>query len=266
MAEGERGVYSPPPEDSYDARESGSRGVVLLAVSVVVLLAAAAMAWSTYNLGLREGGRDAPPRIVADAGPFRTEPADPGGFQTPDQDIEVYDSLSGEARDTEERFAPPPEEPLEAAMEPEVAEEPAPAPESAPEPERGIQIVEEDVGPAPVDLRPAPEEAAPAPQPEPEPAPAPAAQQPVQTATGGAWLVQLAALRTEDEARATWSRIASAHPAILSGASMDIQRADLGERGIYYRVRAAAFSTKPAAEDFCSRLKQAGQDCIVVGR
>src|SRR5690606_9440272 len=119
--DGDRGVYSPPPDDDYDAREGGRRGMVLLAVSVVVLLAAAAMAWSTYNLGLREGGRDAPPRIVADAGPFRTEPADPGGFQAPDQDIEVYDSLTGEERRTAERFAPPPEQPLAEALEPPAA-------------------------------------------------------------------------------------------------------------------------------------------------
>ena len=76
-------------------------------MKATVLLAAAAMAWSTYNLGLREGGRDAPPRIVADAGPFRTEPADPGGFQAPDQDIEVYDTLTGTEWETADRFAPP---------------------------------------------------------------------------------------------------------------------------------------------------------------
>ncbi len=251
MVERERGVYSPPPDDDYDAREGGRRGMVLLGVSVLVLLAAAAMAWSAYNLGLREGGRDAPPRIVADSGPFRTEPADPGGFQAPGQEIEVYDSLSGERRETAERFAPPPETPLEAALDL------APADELEPEPEpRGVQIVEA-----------APDEiAAPPAVPEVQ-QPQPQTQTPTATATGGgAWLVQLAALRSEEEARATWSRVASAHSALLGPASMDIQRADLGDRGVYYRVRAAGFAAKEGADDLCARLKQAGQDCIVVAR
>lgn len=273
MAEGgrkgdaDRGVYAPPPDDGYDAREGGGRrGMVLLAVSVVVLLAAAAMAWSTYNLGLREGGRQAPPRIVADAGPFRTEPADPGGFQAPDQDIEVYDTLTGAEREVEERFAPPPEEPLEQALAPPAppttidpdVEQPAPE-----DPERGVQIVEDD-GLAPTELRPAPEEPAPAPVQQAEAAP-PAPAAPAADG-GGSWLVQIAALRSEEEARATWSRVSAAHPELMRPASMDIQRADLGERGVFFRLRAASFSAKEDADEFCARLKRAGQDCIVVAR
>lgn len=260
MAERDRGVYSPPPDDDYDARDSGRRGMILLAVSVVILLAAGAMAWSTYNLGLREGGREGAPRIVADSSPFRSEPADPGGFQAPDQDIEVYDTLTGERRDTVETLAPPPEQPMPEALEaePDTPEEPA---------SQGVQIVEIDPDEldTAIDERPAEPEPAPI-QPEPEPEPAPPPAPAAQVTTGGAWLVQIAALRSEDEANATWRRVSGAHSGLMSQVSLDLQRADLGDRGIYYRVRASSFATKAAAEDFCGALKQEGQDCIVVAR
>src|SRR5690606_3690940 len=96
-------------------------------------------------------------------------------------------------------------------------------------------------------------------------APAQPETPPAAPAADGAWLVQLAALRSEEEAVATWSRVAAANPS-LSGRPRDIQRADLGDRGVYYRLRAGGFASKESADAFCGGLQQAGQDCIVVAR
>ncbi|HAC60442.1 MAG TPA: SPOR domain-containing protein, partial [Rhodobiaceae bacterium] len=108
------------------------------------------------------------------------------------------------------------------------------------------------------------EPAAAAPEPEKtaaaEPAKAAAA------ASGGAYVVQIMALREEAGAKAAWAALQEKHPSILGGHALDIEKADLGDKGVFYRVRAAGFETKAAAQSACSSLKSAGQDCLVKAR
>ncbi|MGE0047042.1 MAG: SPOR domain-containing protein, partial [Hyphomonadaceae bacterium] len=60
--------------------------------------------------------------------------------------------------------------------------------------------------------------------------------------SGGAFVAQIAALRTEEAATDAWRRLAIRSPHLFSQARMDVQRADLGAGGIYYRVRAGFFA------------------------
>jgi hypothetical protein len=77
--------------------------------------------------------------------------------------------------------------------------------------------------------------------------------------------VQLAALRSETEARADWERLLAAHPVLLRGLDPVIVRADLGARGIFYRLRAGSLSDRAAAQRLCGALRSRGRDCLVVG-
>ncbi|MGB6086551.1 SPOR domain-containing protein [Parvibaculum sp.] len=96
--------------------------------------------------------------------------------------------------------------------------------------------------------------------------PAPAATTAAAPASGGAYVVQLMALREEAGAKNAWAALQKKHPSILGGQALDIERADLGDKGIFYRVRAAGYATKAAAQSACTSLKSAGQDCIVKTR
>ena len=91
-------------------------------------------------------------------------------------------------------------------------------------------------------------------------APAPAA------ASGGAYVVQIMALREEGAAKTAWAALQKKHPAILGGPALDLEKADLGDKGTFYRIRAAGFETKADAQSACSSLKSAGQDCLVKAR
>jgi hypothetical protein len=96
---------------------------------------------------------------------------------------------------------------------------------------------------------------------------APAA--PAQASTpqsGGAYVVQLLALQDEAAARAAWSKVSAKHKSVLGNHALDIEEADLGAKGTWYRVRAAGFKTKAAANDACAKLKAAGQDCLTKKR
>ncbi|HYH39573.1 MAG TPA: SPOR domain-containing protein [Azospirillum sp.] len=112
----------------------------------------------------------------------------------------------------------------------------------------------------------APPKPAPAPQPAPQqqPTAAPAAPKapPAPSAGGGGYRVQLASVRSEAEAAAEWKRLSSRHPD-LSGLSMQVSKADLGEKGVYYRVQGGSVD-EARARSICEKLKAQNVGCVVV--
>jgi hypothetical protein len=85
------------------------------------------------------------------------------------------------------------------------------------------------------------------------------------TGTDGAVLVQVSSLRSEEVALATFRELQRLYPSILGDQRPDIQRADLGERGVYYRVR-VGYPTRDQAVSMCEDLKAAGGDCLLAAR
>lgn len=82
----------------------------------------------------------------------------------------------------------------------------------------------------------------------------------------GPFVAQVAALRAESGVEGAWRRLERRAPGLMHGARMDVVRADLGQRGVYYRVRAGYFEDRANAALFCDRIRMIGQDCIVVAR
>ena len=80
----------------------------------------------------------------------------------------------------------------------------------------------------------------------------------------GTYMVQVAAFRTQDAAEAEWRKSSTEHPDLFRGAGKRIQRADLGAKGVFYRLRVGGFSQKTEADAFCDALKAEGDNCIVV--
>lgn len=83
---------------------------------------------------------------------------------------------------------------------------------------------------------------------------------PVLTANGD-FMVQLSSQRSPEAARTTFRSLQRRHSA-LGEFSADIQRADLGDRGIYHRLRVGPFA-RAQANQLCQDLKSSGSDCIV---
>jgi hypothetical protein len=109
-----------------------------------------------------------------------------------------------------------------------------------------------------------------------EPTPAPvaetrtrvAATNPVQSAPGagassGGYLVQVSSQRNETDAQASYRALQSKFPAVLGSRSPVIKRADLGDKGVYYRAMVGPFSSSDEASQFCGSLKTAGGQCVV---
>ncbi len=80
----------------------------------------------------------------------------------------------------------------------------------------------------------------------------------------GAYFVQLASVKSEDGARNEWVRMQRAHPDLLGDLDLTLQSADLGERGVFYRIRTGPFPNRATARDMCWQIKAAKLDCLVI--
>ncbi len=80
--------------------------------------------------------------------------------------------------------------------------------------------------------------------------------------TGG-YLVQVSSQRNEAEAQASYRVLQGKFPTVLGSRSALIRRADLGEKGVYYRAMVGPFGSPEEASQFCGSLKTAGGQCVV---
>lgn len=74
--------------------------------------------------------------------------------------------------------------------------------------------------------------------------------------------VQVGSFRTAAEATSAWDKVSGAHRALIGQRQPYIVEADLGARGIYYRLQMGPFGSKSEVTAFCRALKIQGQDCI----
>lgn len=93
---------------------------------------------------------------------------------------------------------------------------------------------------------------------------APPASAPKPPAAGGGYRLQIAALPTEARATAEWGRISARHGDVLRGLKPEISRADLGERGVVYRLRVGPVASEQSARALCQSLSGRGIGCLVV--
>jgi cell division septation protein DedD len=263
-------------QDRIFARRRGRRRLILLgaALLAVTSLGVAAL----YRSPLRLPTRGDVPLIRADDQPTRKRPDDPGGIQVPGQGTLVLDGAHADSK--VEQLLPPPEAPLPRPLPPEPAEASSPpvpepvVPLAAPQP----PVVALEPPPKPTPPAKAPQPAAVAARQPPvvavEPAPKPAASakapQPAAAAVPTSamaikgYRLQLGAVRSADAAKQEWDRLRRLNNDVLGPLSYAVQRVDLGERGIFYRIQAGPVADATAAERSCRELKRRGVGCILV--
>lgn len=89
----------------------------------------------------------------------------------------------------------------------------------------------------------------------------PASAEPEQQVQTG-WSVQLASAATEDAAWSTWKKMQGKNKALKSKSPV-VVKADLGSKGVFYRVRLVGFSSQDAANSECASLKRKGVRCYI---
>lgn len=78
------------------------------------------------------------------------------------------------------------------------------------------------------------------------------------------YFVQVTSVRTKNDALVAWDRLEGKFGALVAGYEPDIQTVDLGNRGIYHRLRVGPLEGRDAAQGLCGQFKQQGQDCLAV--
>lgn len=267
MSETDRrgGAYAPPPDEfeTFDARdaEQDRRGWLFLGAAAVVFILFVAVVWNTFQLGVRE--REDSPVIAADAEPYRVPPVDPGGYEAPDQDLEVTRLReSGGEPASSDAPAPEPRTVSEDPVDPPARDMPAARVETADADAMDDPPVRSEPEPDPAPVRSEPE-----PRPDPEPVLAPPPQPAAAAATSvGPYVTQIAAFRSPEDAESGWVSFVSRFPDLAAGRAPDIQRADLGDRGVFHRLRVSGFATRGDAAAYCETLQNRGQACMVSAR
>ena len=301
MANYERGVYEPRDEARdgrvYDASEDeddveGSRLPLLIVLALLVLAMFGGVVWLAYTQGVARG-RGETPVLTAANGPERVAPPQGGSNTVPYQGFKIYEQPAPPDDNADAAPASPPAQasPPAAAVPPPAALKPAPA-EPSPK-----QIAAQPQKPAVAKPAPAEKPSASAPpksvaaliqqansepskpaakvpaKPAAPPAPAAATGAPhplggqmaaaaPAAMTSGAYVLQIGSYKSQADAEAAWKSYKARHAGLLSGYSDNIQQADLGEKGTWYRLRIGGFSDKEVATALCDRLKADGGACI----
>jgi len=83
---------------------------------------------------------------------------------------------------------------------------------------------------------------------------------------GTPFVVQVTSRTSQTGALAAFADMQQKYPSLIGEFAPDIQRADLGSKGVWYRLRVGPVNGKSAAADLCSNLKQAGHPGCFVRR
>ena len=153
---------------------------------------------------------------------------------------------------------------------PAAAAKPAPAVRTAQRIPPAAANANDSTANAPLSLSPQGAQAAPPAAAEPRtrmaataPAPVQIAPQAASSAAGGGYLVQVSSQRNEADAQASYRALQGKFPSVLGSRSPVIKRADLGDKGVYYRAMVGPFGSPDEAKQFCGSLTSAGGQCVI---
>src|SRR6476660_8323594 len=291
VSTGEESGLKPARKFSLKSRSIFMVGSALLGAVAL----GGALAFAYKQSGGAMGGGAQPPVVQADTRPVTEAPQQASGKDFPHKNKLIYERLQNGDQPEAERIVPRQEDVAMPAM-------PGSAPMAAPQPAPGappqVATVDDpnaDGGPRRVKtlvVRPdgsvmPPSAPAPAPVAAAAPAPAPASApvaadpQPVAAipakpkvaaadaapapAKPSQYVVQVGSKQNQTEALATFADMQQKYPTLLASYRPMVQKADLGAKGVWYRLRIGPIVDKSAATKLCGQLKSQGHpDCLVM--
>ncbi len=282
------------PSESFEERKleiSRSKNVFVGTISGIAL--AAVVGWFVLAPRYSSNTDVKLPVVRRPQTAIKVQPSEPGGIEIRNQDKSVYDIIEKEdySKAKVENLLPPPEEPqlpvisattdVETAIV-EKAQEIITTEEAKSQINETKEIVEvKEVKTAPIP-QPTPEEKKTqeettetkekvvstvaemtAKEVQPEIVEAKKETKPAPKAVAvGSWQVQLISSPNRQAVDTAWTGLIKKYP-MLEGQPREIEIADLGTKGTYYRLKAGAFVNRSGADRLCNDIKASGGTCIV---
>lgn len=209
---------------------------------------------------------------------IKVQPSEPGGMEILNQDKTVYDIVEKkDAADIKvENLLPPPEEPklpIAEAVETETTTEIKIVDSAvvkdaekiiASEEEKQIQkqaseeeikiVIKKETPAADTVAKPVEQQAK---------IQAPQETSAAETAAPiGSWQIQLISSPNKAAMEKAWTDLSKKYSA-LKGLPHEVEAADLGSKGTFYRLKAGAFKDRADADKVCNAVKSAGGSCLV---
>jgi hypothetical protein len=213
--------------------------------------------------------QNANPPSPSSVAPGNQPPASAGNGTMPNSQPRAIKTFTVRGDQPDSAAVPVSTAPPAAALPPAAAKPPAPAraavtPRTPPSPTNANASAN-----APLSLSPQATQDPVQPAPEPRThvannAPVPLAPAPAAApAATGSYLVQVSSQKNEADAQASYRVLQGKFPAVLGSHAAVIKRADLGDKGIYYRAMVGPFGSSEEASQFCGNLKSAGGQCVI---
>jgi cell division septation protein DedD len=76
--------------------------------------------------------------------------------------------------------------------------------------------------------------------------------------------IQLGSYKSLKEIDKSWNNLQKKHSTLLGDLSYITKKADLGDKGVFYRLQAGPFLAESSARTLCKKLKELEQDCLFV--
>jgi hypothetical protein len=80
--------------------------------------------------------------------------------------------------------------------------------------------------------------------------------------SGSGKLVQLAAFPSDTAAHAAWHTLAAAHPDVFAGLAPRFEKADLGSKGVWTRVKVGPLKDAASGRRVCAAAKLSPERCV----
>lgn len=263
-------------EDDDD--EDAPRIKILLPLVILSVIGFIAYALYSDKVAITADKGGDIPLVKASADPVRVRPEDPGGMQVANRDKTIYDTIS--AHNDEElpkvvRIRPKAEEPVsrEVITQNDIEvddilgnmKESMPEESEAPKEEAAVEKKPEEpkliskqelVSAEVVEKKPEPVKVVSVPK------GTIAEAVPKQEKKG--YKIQLGSYRSQEDVNSTWKNVKKKHASLIGDMSYSTEKADLKDKGVFYRLQAGFFDNESKARELCQKLTEAGQGCFVV--
>lgn len=243
--------------------------------------------WGVIAPILKKTEQTEVPLIRKTSSPVKVRPSDPGGMDIPNRDKRVYARIdAGNDEPVVERLLPPPEQPIapEVELDSEMEAEPLLEPKAVLVEEtkdsltKAAPVVSQEPKTKEIKQEPIQEEITRQPEIKLPEIKIVEAKQPVAAIApppphvvsapslkaAGIWKVQLLSAKDREAVVKEWEKISLKHSELIAGLPYFIEEADLGDKGVFYRLKIGDYNERAEAEKLCEQLKPKKLGCFVV--